>query len=138
MEHVSLHSVGTNHKKVWLGKEKKKNILCRVFKILSIKHSLPSVGLATLDKVASLPSAKARCSAKVTTVSYRRLLTALCRASSFTEYLTLDKAVFVECLLVSSVLLSVNMVVTESRTLSSARQKALGKVPSTRQRAGLR
>ena len=38
---------------------------------------LPSVGLATLDKVASLPSANAWRSAKLTVVSYRRLLTAL-------------------------------------------------------------
>jgi hypothetical protein len=57
-------------------------------------------------------------------VSYRRLLTTLRRTWAFAECLTLGKEVFVECLHVSSVLLSVNMVITESRTLSSA---ALGK-----------
>jgi hypothetical protein len=59
-------------------------------------------------------------SAKITTVSYRRLLTALCRASLFAECLALDKVVFTECLSVSRILLSVNMVVTESSTLPSA------------------
>jgi hypothetical protein len=106
MEHVSLHSVATNHKK--FGWEKKKNILCRVSKI---DTTLQSVRPETLGKVASLPNAKARCSVKVTIVSYRRLLMALCRASLFAEYLVLGKAVFAKCLPVPSVLLSVNVVV---------------------------
>jgi hypothetical protein len=74
----------------------------------------------TLGKVTSLPSANVWRSAKVTTDSYRRLLTALCRASSFVERVALDKEVFAECLSMSSVLLSVNEVVTESVTLLSA------------------
>jgi hypothetical protein len=88
--------------------------------IHSAKNNLPSVGFETLDKVYSLPSAKACRSAKITTISYRRLLTSLCRASPFVECSTLGKAVFAECLPVSRVLFSVNMVVTESRTLQSA------------------
>jgi hypothetical protein len=63
-------------------------------------------------------------SAKITIVSYRRLLAALYRASLFAECVALGKVVFVECLPVPRILLSVNMVVTESRTLPSA---ALGK-----------
>jgi hypothetical protein len=55
-------------------------------------------------------------SAKITTVSYRRLLTAVCRASSFAECLALDKEIFAECIPVSRVLLSANAIVTESRT----------------------
>jgi hypothetical protein len=90
----------------------------------SAKHSLPSVGRTTLDKVASLPSINAWRSTKIMAVSYRRLLTALCRASPFAECLTLGKEVFAECLSIPSVLLSVNVVVTKSRTLSSV---ALGK-----------
>jgi hypothetical protein len=43
--------------------------------------------------------------------------------------LTLGKDVFAECISVPRVLLSVNAIVTESRTLPSARQKALGKKP---------
>lgn len=85
----------------------------------------------TLDKEATLLSAKVRHSVKITAVSYRRLLTALYRASLFAECLTLDKYVFAECLSVPSVLFSVNVVVTESRTLPSARQKALGKEPDS-------
>jgi hypothetical protein len=52
------------------------------------------------------------------------LLRTLCRASPFAEWLALGKAVFAECLPVPRVLLSENVVVTESRTLLSA---ALGK-----------
>jgi hypothetical protein len=85
---------------------------------------VPSVRRGTLDKVAYLPSAKARPSVKITTVSYRRLLMALCRAPPFVECLALGKVFFDECLSVPRVLLSVNAVLTESRTLPSA---ALGK-----------
>jgi hypothetical protein len=42
----------------------------------------------------------------------------------FVECLTLGKAVFAECLLVSSVLLSVNVVVTKSFAMCDARQSA--------------
>jgi hypothetical protein len=107
---------------------------------------LPSFRRGTLDKEATFPSVKAWHSAKITAVSYRRLLTALCRASLFTECLALGKAVFAKCLLVPSVLLSVNAVVTESRTLLSAAlgkevfaecmTKTLGKGLSTRHRDG--
>jgi hypothetical protein len=61
------------------------------------------------------------------TASYRQLLTALCRAPPFAECLALGKDIFVECISVPRVLLSVNTIVTESRTLPSAQQKALGK-----------
>jgi hypothetical protein len=80
---------------------------------------LPSVSLERLSKVASLSRVKARLSAKVTIIIYRRLLRALSRASPFSECLTLDKAVFAECLPVPRVLLSVKVVVTESVTLPS-------------------
>jgi hypothetical protein len=95
----------------------------------STKYGLPSVELEALDKVAALSSAKSRLSAKIMVVSYKRLLTALCRASAFAECLVLGKEVFAECLRVLRVLLSVNAVVTASRTLLSA---ALGKTSSTR------
>jgi hypothetical protein len=120
MEHLSLHSVVTSHKKVWLEKGKKiKYTLPSVQGWHSAKYGLPSVCLETLGKVASPPSANARRSVKITTVSYRRLLTVLCRASLSVQCLPLGKAVFAECLPVSRVLLSVNMFVTESRNLPS-------------------
>jgi hypothetical protein len=106
MEHVSLHSVGTYHKKFGWEKEKNKNILCRVSKNGTrqrILYRVSDVGHST----------------KITVVSYRRLLAALCRASLFAECLAIDKVVFVKCLHVPRILLSVNVVVTESRTLPS-------------------
>jgi hypothetical protein len=120
MEHVSLHSVVIYHKKFGWKRIKIKIYFVSVQDRHSAKHSLPSVGLEALDKVASLPSAKARCSAKITVANYRRLRTVLCRASSFAECLALGKAVFVECFPVPRVLISVNVVVTESKTLPSA------------------
>jgi hypothetical protein len=45
----------------------------------SAKHSLSRARLETLGKVASLPSVEARRSAKITAVSYRWMLTVLCR-----------------------------------------------------------
>jgi hypothetical protein len=80
-------------------------------------------------------SANARCSAKITVVSYRRLLTALCRAPPFAECLALGKDFFAECIFMPRVLLSVNALVTEGRTLPSVE---LGKdcpTKSTRQSA---
>jgi hypothetical protein len=68
MEHVSLHSVGTNNKKFGWKKKKGKYTLPSVQGRHLAKHSLPSVGRATLGKVASLPTAKAWRSAKVTVV----------------------------------------------------------------------
>ena len=59
-------------------------------------------------------------STNVTAVSYRQLLMALYRASKFVESLALDKAFFAECFPVPSVLCSINVVITESRTLPSA------------------
>jgi hypothetical protein len=105
----------------------------------SAKHTLSSVRRGALGNVASLTSAKARPSAKIMVVSYRQLLTTLCRAPPFAECLALGKVVFAECLPVLRVLLSVNVGITKSRTLPSA---ALGKdffaecpIESTRQRA---
>jgi hypothetical protein len=120
MVHVGLHSVATYHKKFGWGKKKIKYTLPSVQEWHSTKHSLPSVRRGTLSKVASLPSAKARRSTKITTVRYRWLLMALWRASRFAECLTLVKVVFAECLPVPRVLLSANTVVTESGTLPSA------------------
>jgi hypothetical protein len=125
MVHVGLHSVGTYHKKL-VGKRKK------------LKYTLLSVSRLTLAKEASLSSANTRRSAKITVISYRRTLTALCRAPPFAECLTLGKDFFTECISMPRVLLSVNTLVTESRTLPSAQQKALGKASSTRQRAKFR
>jgi hypothetical protein len=88
-----------------------------------------------LGKVHFLSSVNAWYSAKITTISYGRLLTVLCRASSFAEYLTLGKDVFTA---MPSVLRLVKVFVTESATLPSVREKALGKVPSARQRAEFR
>jgi hypothetical protein len=96
-----------------LGKEKKLK-----------KYTLPSVYGETLGKETSLPSANSRRSAKITAVSYRRLLTTLCREPLFAECLALGKNFFIECISVPSVMLSVNALVTKSRSLSSA---ALGK-----------
>jgi hypothetical protein len=45
----------------------------------------------TLGKEASLPSTNSRRSAKITAVSYRRLLTALCRELLFAECLALQR-----------------------------------------------
>jgi hypothetical protein len=55
------------------------------------KRTVPSVRRKTLGKEASLPSAKAWRSAKITVVNYGRLLTALCRAPPFAECSTLVK-----------------------------------------------
>jgi hypothetical protein len=84
----------------------RKSMLCRV-------SSGP-----TLGNIPSLPSVSAWRSAKITVVSYRRLLTVHCRASSFAECLTLSKKVFTECLAMPSVLPSTKVVVTESLPLS--------------------
>jgi hypothetical protein len=52
MEHVSLHSVGTYHKKFgWEKKNKIKYTLSSVHGWHSAKHNLPSVYPGTLDKV---------------------------------------------------------------------------------------
>jgi hypothetical protein len=124
MEHVGLHHLRTYHKKFGWEKKKNKNTLCRVSRNDSRQHSLTSIKREALDKVASLPSSKARPSAKITTVRYRRLLTGLCRESTFAECLALGKDFFAECLPVPRVLFSVNTVVTESGTSPS---EALGK-----------
>jgi hypothetical protein len=53
-------------------------------------------------------------------ICFRRWLTALCRVLPFTKYLALlGKDVFTECFPLPRVLLSVNAVITESRTLLS-------------------
>jgi hypothetical protein len=56
--------------------------------------------------------------AKITAVSFRRQLTTLCRALPFVE--CLGKYFFAECISLPRVLLSVNAIVTESRTLPRA------------------
>jgi hypothetical protein len=53
-------------------------------------------------------------------VRFRQLLTPLCRALPFAECLALGKDFFAERISVSRVLLSVNAVITESRTLPNA------------------
>jgi hypothetical protein len=131
MIHVGLYSVGTYHKKFGWEKKKIKNTLSSAQAWHSVKHVLPSVRRKTLGKETYLLSAKAWRSAKIMVVSYRRLLTALCRAPPFAECLALDKDFFVECIYVPRVLLSANAAVTESRSLPSARQKALGKEPDS-------
>jgi hypothetical protein len=95
MEHLSLHSVETYHKK--FGWEKKiKYTLSSVQGWHSAKHALLSVRRQTLGKEASLSSAKAQRSAKITVVSCRRPLTALYRVSPFAECLSLGKDFFAE------------------------------------------
>jgi hypothetical protein len=64
----------------------------------SAKYIVSSANRWALDKEAILSSANAWHSAKLTVVSYRRLLMTLCRVSLFSESLRLDKMVFVECL----------------------------------------
>jgi hypothetical protein len=106
---------------VWWKKEKNANILCRVSTRNTRQSTLCRVlKLWNSTKKQPLLSVNAWRSAKITIVSYRRLLTSLCRVSSFAECLTLGKEVFAECLAIPSVLLSVNVIVTESVTLSSA------------------
>jgi hypothetical protein len=124
MVHVDLHSVGTYHKKFGWQNNK--------IKIYFVECPRKALGIAcsaecqtgALDKEAFLPSARTRLSVKITAVSFRRWLTAICRALPFAECLTLGKDVFVECFPVPRVLVSVNVVVIESRTSPSA---ALGK-----------
>jgi hypothetical protein len=98
---------------------------------------LPSVKREALGKEDSLPSARFRLSVKVTAVSFRRRLAALCREPPFAECLALGKDFFAECNPVPRVMLSANTIVTESRTLPSV---VLGKdffveclIESTRQ-----
>jgi hypothetical protein len=102
MNHISLHSVGTNHKRFgWKRKKMKIYFVecpCKAYRV--------SPG-QTLVKVPSFPSVNVWRSIKITVVSYKRLLTVICRASSFAKCLALDKAVFTECLTVSRVLLSI-------------------------------
>jgi hypothetical protein len=98
VEHVGLHSVRTNHKKFGWKKEKNENKLCRESKQGTRQSMLCRVSTGpTLDNIPSLSSVSAYCSAKVTAVSYRWLLTVLYRASPFTECLTLGKEVLAKC-----------------------------------------
>jgi hypothetical protein len=66
MIYVGLHSVGTCHKKFGWKKKKIQNIICRVSK--------NGTRQSVLCRVPTLDARQ-----KLTTVSYRRLLTALCR-----------------------------------------------------------
>jgi hypothetical protein len=118
--HVGLHSVGTYHKKFGCQNLKNKNILCRV-----------SAGWhSAKNPLCRVPTTGTR--QRLTVVSFRRPLTALCRAPPLPRVRHLAKTSL------PSVLHSVNDLVTECRTLSSARQKALGKAPGTQQRPGFR
>jgi hypothetical protein len=135
MVHVGLHSVGTYHKKFGRENKKIKSILSSVQEWHSAKNIVPSVSRLTLGKEVSLTSAEVWRSAKITTVSFGRLLTAFCWELPFAECSALDKDFFAECISVLSVLLSVNTDVTESRTLPSV---TLGKAPSTQQRPRFR
>jgi hypothetical protein len=101
MEHLSLHSVRTYHKKFGWEKEKIKYILPSVQGWHSAKHALPSVIRRTFGKEAFLPNAKAWRSVKMTAIRFRRLLTVLCRALPFVECLALGKYFFAECIYVS-------------------------------------
>jgi hypothetical protein len=114
MKHLSLHSVGTYHKKFGWEKKKNKNILCGVSKNDTRQRGF----------FCRVPKPSAR--QKITTVSYKRLLTALCRGSLFAECLALDKGFFVECLSMSRVLLSVNP--TKS-TWQSSKHTAKSRIP---------
>jgi hypothetical protein len=81
MVHIGLHSVGTYHKKFGWQKRKKKNVLCRVSRNDTRQSILcrVSAGWHSGKKhLCRVPKLGAR--QKLTDVSYRRLLTALCRA----------------------------------------------------------
>jgi hypothetical protein len=105
------------------------------------KYTLPSVKDGTRHNIIGRVSGLGL-SVKITVVSYRRMLTSLCRASLFAECLALGKAIFAECLHVPRDPLSVNVVVTESMTLTSTTldkyffvecpKKTLDKAPNTR------
>jgi hypothetical protein len=138
MVHVGLRSVGTYHKKFGGQNKKIKIYYVECPRKVSVKPALPSVKRGALGREDSLPSARTFLSVKVTVVSFRRRLTALCREPPFAKCLALGKEIFAECIPVPRVLLSANVVVTESKTLPSARQKALGKAPSIRQSTGFR
>jgi hypothetical protein len=129
-EHITKSLVG-----------KRKNKKCNLPSVQlrhSAKLALPSVKRGALGKEDSLLSGRTWLSAKVTAVSFRRRLTALCRELHFAECFALGKEIFAECIPVPRVLLSSNVVITKSITLPSAGQKALGKAPNTRQRPGFR
>jgi hypothetical protein len=98
-------------------------MLCRVSidRVLSIWHSAKK----PLCRVPVLGSRQ-----RLTAVSFRTAADGRLPSAFFD--------VFAECGPVVSVLRSVNQLVTESRTLPSARQKALGKEFDTRQSLGFR
>jgi hypothetical protein len=102
-------------------------MLARLILLGQDRQALPSVERGALDKEDSWPSARTWLSAKITAVSFRRRLMPLCRALPFVECLALDKDIFTKCFSVPRVLLSVNVRFTENRTLSSVRQKTMGK-----------
>jgi hypothetical protein len=87
------------------------------------KYTLPSVCRGTLGEDCFMSSVNACRLIKLTTVSYRWLLTALCGASCYAKSLTLSKGDFAECRpSMSSVSLSVNVVVAKSLISPSTRQ----------------
>jgi hypothetical protein len=96
------------------------------------KHALPSFSRLTLGKEASLLSAKARRSVKITAVSYRRLLTALCRAPPFAKCLALGKGFFAESPTLGKHGHYRELEFTECPTEKhSAKSRALGKEPDS-------
>ena len=112
MIHVGLHSVVTYHKKFGGQTRKNKNILCQV----------PSTWHSAKNPLCRVPTLGPR--QRLASVSCRTVADGPLPSATFAEYLTLDKHVFAKSFPVPSVLHSVNQLVTESRTSSSA---ALGK-----------
>jgi hypothetical protein len=96
MVHVGLHNRNIPQKVDLQNKKNKKYTLPSVQRGHSAQLALPSVKRGALGKEDSLSSARTWLSAKITAVSFRRRLTALCRALPFTECLSLDKDVFAE------------------------------------------
>ena len=143
---TKIEHVGQHHKKFGGKKKKCKYSLLSAKGTHSTDYIVPSANRWALGKEAILPSVNVCRLAKLMVVSYSWLLMALCRASLFTECLTLDKVVVAECLPMPSVILSVNVFIAESLTLPSvakislsrARQKVFGRATSTRQKTEFR
>jgi hypothetical protein len=80
MVHVGLHSVGTYHKKFGWQKRKNKNILCRVSRNNTRQSFLYQVSAgwhSAKNPLCRVPTLGPR--QRLTVVSFRRLLTAICR-----------------------------------------------------------
>jgi hypothetical protein len=136
---VGLHSVGTFHKKFGWQKRKKKKVLCRVSRN-DTRHRMlyrVSAGWHLAKKhLCRVPNVGAR--QKLTTVSYRWLLTALCRAPPSPSVWHSAK------ISLPSVFLCRESCSRQTGSLPRVGlcrvpdKKALGKAPSTRQSHGFR